>query len=405
MSDESESQKEIAAFPLKKEALSAMLKSAETELTFDSISNIDCIKDVTPAQCGGFSALKFDQCTVTDLTQLSKFKLDTLAFIDCNLTTTQFFKGLNDVNTVQLDLSLNRMQDITSLMKSKYIREIKLSINNIKLPGAILGLFQLVQLTKLDFSSNRIESIPSQIGVLQNLIELNLSKNKLTSIQPVMYLQKLQKVDVSGNQIKDLKNINYLSPLPNLFILNFKLIDGMGEQNPILSNPEYLPRIKKHLTVREWLDGQKVQIFGTETLKESDFDQELEIFKDSFEDIAKRNGIKTEPIKNESSPVLKKTPQILTKTENKTPVQNKTKPKQEEFDDSLTDDEPVQKVVKKVEKVVRRESQCSVASPTNQSNDVMGEIRSLRAEMAAIAKNQEKIMKQNAAIMKKLGIE
>lgn len=82
-------------------------------------------------------------------------------------------KGKIDI----LDYSCQKLDTIpdTVFKHGKYLEDLNLSMNNIiELP---LALFKMHKLQRLILSNNRIGGIPSQIGDLKYLVELDISNN------------------------------------------------------------------------------------------------------------------------------------------------------------------------------------------------------------------------------------
>ena len=72
----------------------------------------------------------------------------------------------------------------------KWIRQYRLSKRKLK------------NLKKLTLSSNKIESLPAEIGQLESLEKLDLSKNKLTELPPkIQQLKKLKHLNLKKNNI------------------------------------------------------------------------------------------------------------------------------------------------------------------------------------------------------------
>ena len=87
---------------------------------------------------------------------------------------------------------------------------------------------------KLSFYENGIGSVPENIGNLSNLIELNLSSNKLTLLpESFKNLTKLQELSLMWNSIGSLS--------PHLF-------DGMKDLRKILSKENQISEFPYGLT-------------------------------------------------------------------------------------------------------------------------------------------------------------
>lgn len=80
------------------------------------------------------------------------------------------------------------------------------------------GLDYCVNITKLDLSENRIDNLSSLSG-LGYLMELYASNNDIWNLEPLAGLENLEILDLSGNDIED---ADVLAGLPNLKVLNLK---------------------------------------------------------------------------------------------------------------------------------------------------------------------------------------
>lgn len=95
-------------------------------------------------------------------------------------------------NLVSLDLSHNKISDVSSLGKLKCLKYLNLRNNKIKY---IYGLCTLVNLKILDLAKNEIEIIPDNIYGLISLISLDLSENdyfELSTIHVLTFIKTLK---------------------------------------------------------------------------------------------------------------------------------------------------------------------------------------------------------------------
>ncbi|CAG2205894.1 PPP1R7 [Mytilus edulis] len=115
-----------------------------------------------------------------------------------------------------LDLSCNYIDRIENLSENVDIRELKMYGNRIH---QLENLYSLKELSNLQLQHNKIKTIGELIlfvNYLPNLEELNASNNRLRTVD-FNRCKKLQDIDLSGN---DLKDINGLKGMGNLQILN-----------------------------------------------------------------------------------------------------------------------------------------------------------------------------------------
>lgn len=119
--------------------------------------------------------------------------------------------------------------------------------NNIQSLPSSIG--QLPELRELDGSHNQLTSLPVDIGLLQNLKELNLAYNELTHLsRSIAYLPMLRSLNVSKNQLTEVpRELSYLISLQmldvscnNLTSLNSEVMDFLiahGTSVMLAGNP------------------------------------------------------------------------------------------------------------------------------------------------------------------------
>ncbi|CAJ1049606.1 malignant fibrous histiocytoma-amplified sequence 1 homolog [Xyrichtys novacula] len=130
------------------------------------------------------------------------------------------------LHTRSLDLQRNKLKRVTGISRFIFLTEINLSRNKIvefphemhnlqKLEGLYLNqnniksipeeIFpHLRRLKFLKLSSNRLTKLPSDINQSTSIIYLDLSKNCLQDIQPLVGLPKLKELLVEKNQLTEL---------------------------------------------------------------------------------------------------------------------------------------------------------------------------------------------------------
>src|SRR5207253_2789500 len=86
-------------------------------------------------------------------------------------------------------------------------------------------LFQLYMAIKLELCSNQLQSIPSELGQLNNLQELLIYNNQLQSIPSELgQLNNLRKLRISNNQLQSIPSeLGQLNNLQYLWINNNQL--------------------------------------------------------------------------------------------------------------------------------------------------------------------------------------
>lgn len=107
--------------------------------------------------------------------------------------------------------------------------------DNIKLIPSEIGL--LANLIKLNLSGNRIASIPSEIGFLNQLSTLDLSHNKITFLPTeIGKLTDLQEIHLEGNRLTSL-------PTEIGLLINLKVL--IANSNNLASIPQEVGHLKK----------------------------------------------------------------------------------------------------------------------------------------------------------------
>ncbi len=108
-----------------------------------------------------------------------------------------------------IDLSANKISDISALRDLKQISILRLNSNHIV---DISLVKDLTQISTLDLSQNQIEDIIA-LKDLTKIVTLNLNNNKITDIAVLQHFSQIYALDLSENKITD------ISPLVNLRLL------------------------------------------------------------------------------------------------------------------------------------------------------------------------------------------
>lgn len=133
-------------------------------------------------------------------------------------------------NLISLDISMNKLRDISDIYYLSNLENLNLSNNIIEsIPYEIT---KLTRLRNLDISSNNIKDLPNSIRTLSNLESLNLNSNLLNKIpESIFYLNNLEFLSLKGNylievpynitNLKFLKDLNIdISTNNNLLMIN-----------------------------------------------------------------------------------------------------------------------------------------------------------------------------------------
>lgn len=102
---------------------------------------------------------------------------------------------------------------------------VKLVLNNCELKNIDAAVFELINLTHLDVSSNKLTNLNN--FKLERLEELNCSQNEICFIGPNVHTPRLTSLDLSFNK---------LTKLDKSFCLNFKTIVKLRITNNLIAN-------------------------------------------------------------------------------------------------------------------------------------------------------------------------
>ncbi len=95
----------------------------------------------------------------------------------------------------------------------------KLNLSNKQLTKVPKGLEKLMQLTKLDLSYNELTDVKG-LEKLTKLTKLDLGINKLTDVKGLEKLTKLEELDFDFNQLADVKSLMKLTRLTELVLVD-----------------------------------------------------------------------------------------------------------------------------------------------------------------------------------------
>lgn len=108
---------------------------------------------------------------------------------------------LEQLNNLKwLNLSWNRLTDLTPLAGLKQLTELHLHNNQI---SDLSPLKELTQLNQLHLHNNQISDL-SPLKELSQLTRLDLSSNHISNLSPLMTLTKLDRLDLKKNKIRQL---------------------------------------------------------------------------------------------------------------------------------------------------------------------------------------------------------
>ncbi|XP_038664994.1 leucine-rich repeat-containing protein 69 isoform X2 [Scyliorhinus canicula] len=148
----------------------------------------------------------------------------------------------------KLHLFGNKLETLSPSVFESLTNLVLLNLSNNKLTTLPEEIHRLEQLKYLTLNNNQLESIPSKLCVLQKLCELHVARNELKSLpHDIGYLTNLKTLSVPRNQIQELpeelcmlRNLKVLDVAGNQLhifptkLLELKLEEFYYEQNPLL---------------------------------------------------------------------------------------------------------------------------------------------------------------------------
>ncbi|KAI2614888.1 protein phosphatases PP1 regulatory subunit sds22 [Hypoxylon sp. NC1633] len=157
----------------------------------------------------------------------------TLEELDLYDNLISHIRGLDDlVKLTTLDLSFNKIKHIKHIDHLTELTDLFFVSNKI---SSIDGLSTLTKLRQLELGSNRIREIKN-LDSLKNLEDLWLAKNKITELSGLTGLPKLRLLSIQSNRIKDLSPLREVPTLEELYISHNALesLEGL-DGNPNLT--------------------------------------------------------------------------------------------------------------------------------------------------------------------------
>jgi Ras family protein A len=186
------------------------------------------------------------------------------------LLRTQTFTAPDGLET--MDMSYNLIGELGDWAVHKYLRELNLRGNFISRLGP--GLVKNRELQMLDLSENYIAKVENLDGL--GLRTLLLAQNRLTSLDGVEALGRLQSLNVRHNHISSIKPLN-AQTMPRLSklciadncVTNIAEAAGLAEfpllcelrlhPNPVVRLPHYRQQVLKRLPRLRSLDAEAAQ--------------------------------------------------------------------------------------------------------------------------------------------------
>ncbi|OLN81769.1 Protein phosphatase 1 regulatory subunit SDS22 [Colletotrichum chlorophyti] len=193
---------------------------------------------VSHARVSSIPALRLDRFTKVIrlcLRQNSIQSIDGLSPLAATLEDLDFYdnlishiRGLEDlVNLTSLDLSFNKIKHIKRVNHLTKLKELFLVANKI---STIENLEGLDNLTSLELGSNRIRVLQN-LDPLKALEELWVAKNKITELTGLAGLPNLRLLSIQSNRIRDLAPLAQVPSLEELYISHNALTSLAGIEN------------------------------------------------------------------------------------------------------------------------------------------------------------------------------
>lgn len=147
------------------------------------------------------------------ITKLEKLKL--LQINDCNLEEISYFPP--NVETLKVTDCVLKIFDTSHAPQSIKILSLENNLIELFLDGNIL-----INLVELNLSSNKLEHIPI---LPSSIIKLNLSNNNIEKIDNLNELTNLKQINLGGNSIETFENIPFTVELINIAKNNIEFLD------------------------------------------------------------------------------------------------------------------------------------------------------------------------------------
>nr|XP_042104780.1 leucine-rich repeat and guanylate kinase domain-containing protein isoform X3 [Ovis aries] len=198
---------------------------------------------------GGFDGVLREEVVAEKLYQLGRSGSGTeqvylsLTLSDLDLTDVSILCGY--VHLQKLDLSVNKIEDLSCVSCMPYLLELNASQNHLK------TFFNFKPPKNLK-SNNQIEKITG-LDDLRVLQILDLSQNQISSLQGLEGHDFLEVINLEDNKIAELGEIEYIENLPLLRVLNLL-------RNPIREKPDYWSFVIFMLLRLTELDQKKIKV-------------------------------------------------------------------------------------------------------------------------------------------------
>ncbi len=182
------------------------------------------------------------------------------------------FLGLTNLHSLEiLDLGANRIRSMDGLQSVSSLKSLWLGKNKIERIEFIAQMGE--NLEQLDVQNNRLTSFGSELVQMRNLRELFLAANQIKTVAGLPLSQKLQTIDLSGNGLSSLAGIESCLSLEEVWMTSasFESFDALAplqalpnlsciylEHSPLWKNPNYKATVLNMLPTLTQLDSYSV---------------------------------------------------------------------------------------------------------------------------------------------------
>lgn len=200
--------------------ISCLRHLVELRIQTSNISNIDDLAAFTSIGCLDLAG--------NNIEDISTLNLERSTYLDLSYNKISDISPLQNIRMLDyLFLSNNQISDISTLQDLTDLNMLSLSNNQI---SNINPLQDLTDLQSLELSGNPIKDI-SILGNLTELEELRLSNIQIADISPLKNLAVLKRLSLDDNQISDISILENLVKLNSLELSNNQISDISPLQN------------------------------------------------------------------------------------------------------------------------------------------------------------------------------
>ncbi|MFW6274504.1 MAG: leucine-rich repeat domain-containing protein [Spirochaetota bacterium] len=164
---------------------------------------------------------------------VSKSELQRITTLDASGRGIENLEGIGSLpNLIHINLSENRIPDLTPLAKLRQLQTLKISNNNIQDLQEIHldALSELPELRELELANNRGPSHPENPG----------EHRRISNIDILSSFTELERVDLSYNHIEDIGALSKLVRLRYLNLRDNRLSENAADPLSVLARLEYL---------------------------------------------------------------------------------------------------------------------------------------------------------------------